>query len=464
MPSAVADPIGEGAVLIEDGYIASVGSYHAVRRAYPLAPERRARDLVALPALVDAHSHGRGLPLAAQGIDRGPLELFLARLTACTPLPSSDDALVAGADLVATGIGAAQVFFHSFAGSVDYREQARATAAALTRSGIDFELVLGITDRDEFVPPGLVPELRELVRVVRRMEGRAFFDLFDSLAEEWGKPPTVGPVAPQWCSEAIWREAAARKVRVHTHLLESGTQRAVYGASLVELLDRAGVLDERLSVAHGVWLAPEEVSLLAARGVTIVHCPGSNLRLGVGTARVRRWLDARAGVALGLDSMTSTEPPDAFAELRLARTLAEGLGAPLSAREAFALATLGGAAALGRTGELGVLAPGAAANVLLVPLTNVAEDSLTALVERGRREDVREVWVRGTLLMEAGRLRNEAAVEAARRRLRARVRQDEHARRNRLARIAVVEPSLLRVWNDAAAGHWIHVDENWIQE
>jgi cytosine/adenosine deaminase-related metal-dependent hydrolase len=445
LPEAGAEPIADGAVILEDGRTASLGRFSALRRAYPLAAERGGADLLALPALVDAHSHGRGLALVEQQIGGGPLELFLPRLTALTPLPARDEALVAGADLLATGIATAQVFFHRFSGPADYRAQLLETADGLERSGIDAELVLGITDRNEFVPPGTARG-EPAFQPRRELDIDGFFALFDAFAEERGRPPTIGPIAPQWCSERIWREAATRGVRVHTHLLESAAQRATYRAEPVALLERTGVLDERLSVAHGVWLLPAEVAVLAARGVTLVHCPGSNARLGVGTARVRAWIGAGALVALGLDSLTTTDPPDAFAELREARRQAARLGAPLSARDVLALATLGGAAALGRAGELGRLAPGSAANVLLVRNPNKTIDPVDALVEHASRNDVYEVWTRGLLTVENGHPICAAEAAAARRRLRALVRRDESARRFRLAAIAEAEPLLREAW------------------
>ncbi len=445
LPDAGAEPIAHGAVMIEDGRTASLGRFSALRRAYPLAAERGGGNLLALPALVDAHSHGRSLALAEQQIADGPLELFLARLTALTPLPARDEALVAGADLLATGIATAQVFFHCFSGPADYRARLLETADGLERSGIDAELVLGITDRDEFVPPATAGEALAF-QPRRELDVDGFFVLFDSFAEERARPPTIGPIAPQWCSEQIWREAATRGARVHTHLLESPAQRATYRAEPVALLERTGVLDERLSVAHGVWLSPGEVAVLAARGVTLVHCPGSNARLGVGTAPVRTWIDAGGLVALGLDSLTTTEPPDAFAELREARRQAARLGAPLSARDVLGLATLGGAAAVGRAGELGTLAPGSAANVLVVRNPNKTIDPVDALVEYGSRNDVYEVWTGGRLTVENGHPVRAAEAEAARRRLRALVRRDESARRVRLADIARAEPSLRQAW------------------
>lgn len=445
---ATAEPVGEAGILIEDRAVASVGKFQALRRAYPLARERDRRGLIALPGFVDAHSHGRGLALVEQGVRPGPLELFLARLTACTPLDPYDHAFVAGAELLATGVTAAQVFFHSFAHADAYRDEARVTAAGLAASGLDFELVLGITDRDEFVPPaaGDAPkEARPLVAPSRGLGADEFFELFDAFTGPEGRRPTLGPVAPQWCSEAIWNGVAARArsgVRVHTHLLESRAQRAAFGSTPVETLERCGVLGERLSAAHAVWLTPEEPGLFATRGAALVHCPSSNQRLGVGTAPVRSFLDAGVEVALGLDSNSRVDPPDLFDELRLARQLAEGR---LSARDALSLATHGGAAALGRP-DLGRLRAGAAASIVLLPLPEPGAEPLEGVLAHAGRGDVVEVWAQGSPVIEQGRLRNQSEVEAARARLRADLQRDLPARRRRLAAIADVEPWLSEVW------------------
>jgi 5-methylthioadenosine/S-adenosylhomocysteine deaminase len=443
LPDAYSEATRDATILVEGDRVESVGTHEAVRRAYPLAREHDRRGLVALPALVDAHSHGRGLPVSAQGVDGGPLELFLARLTACTPVDPRDDALVAAGDLLRTGVAAVQVFFHSFGDAIAYGRAAEATAAGLAAAGIEFELVLGITDRDEFVPAraGAVPrEARALVSPERGLGPHEFFELFDALAERWESVPTLGPVAPQWCSDAIWRGVARRAragVRVHTHLLESRAQRA---ADPFGTLVRFGVLGPGLSAAHAVWLADAELARAAAAGATLVHCPGSNRRLGVGTARVRRWLDAGVGAAFGLDSLASTEPADAFADLRLARE-----ASALTGREALALATIGGARALGRPG-LGRIAAGSAANLLLLPASSADEggDALGALLTRASREQVREAWVRGTCVLADGVLVNEAEVETARRRLLRQLAADAEARAARLAAVAAAEPWLRR--------------------
>src|SRR5205823_2066588 len=119
----------------------------------------------------------------------------------------------------------------------------------------------------------------------------------------------------------VWEGVAARArvgARVHTHLLESGSQRAMLDPSPVETLQRFGVLSDRLSAAHGVWLTEAEVADFAAAGAALVHCPGSNRKLAGAAAPVRAWLDAGVNVAIGLDSNARADPPDVFDELRAA--------------------------------------------------------------------------------------------------------------------------------------------------
>ena len=120
-----------------------------------------------------------------------------------------------------------------------------------------------------------------------------------------------GPVAPQWCSdkllERIAQASAATGRRVHMHLFETQRQRqwadASYPEGLVRRLDEIGLLSERLTVAHGVWLRRDECELLAERGVTVSVNTSSNLRLRSGVAPIAVFQAAQLSWALGLDGM-----------------------------------------------------------------------------------------------------------------------------------------------------------------
>lgn len=124
-------------------------------------------------------------------------------------------------------------------------------------------------------------------------------------------------------------------------------------SSPVAWLDRHGVLGSDTLCIHAVQLTEADLTTLAARGAAVAHCPLSNARHGHGKALLGALLSAGARVGLGTDSVASVGPLDLLAEARAARALGG-----LSAEEALALATLGGARALGLEGHIGSLTPG----------------------------------------------------------------------------------------------------------
>lgn len=473
------EPIHDAALLIEAGRVESAGRYPVLRRNHPLAAVLDRSDLLALPGLVDAHSHGRGIPMLDHGIPDAPLEVWLTRLTAATVLDPYDQALVAAADLISTGVTSAQIFFHTFSEPEGYLEELAATVEGLKRGGINFDLALGISDQHEFVPPGAAAEppddtARSLIFPERGTDPDTFFELFDAIHEaqrggaDGNTTPAriagalgesqliLGPIAPQWASDEILRNAAARSkrgTRSHTHLLERPGQRSpLYGTSPVRKLDEHGLLTDGISVAHGVWLESKEISLLGSQNVPVVHCPGSNSRLGAGVAPVRQLLDASVPVALGLDSHAVREPPDLFAEMRHALTKAGSLEAQIPAREVLSMATRGGAAAVGRQGEIGTLQPGARADLILLDAPDFlgnADHPVTSIVAGASREAVRETWVGGRPLLRDGRHALSAEISAARRRLQNTLLLDGPRRRRRLRELQKIEPWLQKLWEEA---------------
>ena len=224
--------------------------------------------------------------------------------------------------------------------------------------------------------------------------------------------------------------------------METRSQRSpLYGAAAVPALDQAGALAPQLSAAHGVWLDEADLAMLAAAGVTMVHCPGSNTRLASGTARVRDWLNSGMSVAFGLDSNPYTDPPDVFAELRHAATVAHEIGAPVAPRELLAMATLGGAAACGQPGELGQLKPGARADMVAVSLPKLspAQDAVACLLATATREAVTDVWVDGHVLLHDGHYVHEVQAATARRTIARVLEEDAPARAQRMSALLPLE-------------------------
>jgi 5-methylthioadenosine/S-adenosylhomocysteine deaminase len=230
----------------------------------------------------------------------------------------------------------------------------------------------------------------------------------------------LGPNAFQRCSErlvALWRRLRDELgLATHTHLLETKAQgrrgQAVWPGGTVGEMVRCGLLDDRLSVAHGLWVTLEERDLLAAHGVTVVHNPASNLMLGSGRLSLPAKMQAGVPLALGTDSSNSGGPHNLFEVMRLALMLSrpetpDARDWPTSAR-IFEMATTGGARALGLAGTVGRLERGQRADLVLlssrtaglapVPVT------LPHLVQHAGTAAVTAVMINGAWVLRDGRL------------------------------------------------------------
>ena len=197
----------------------------------------------------------------------------------------------------------------------------------------------------------------------------------------------VAPCSPFSVSAGLMRDCAGlarrRGVRLHTHLAETLDEesycREHYGCGPVEYADKLGWLGGDVWLAHAVHVGEDGARRLAATGTAVAHCPSSNARLGSGIAPIRALLDAGATVGLGVDGAASNESASLAGELRQALYLARlGYGPhAMSARDALALATIGGARCLGREAELGSLEAGKLADIALWRLDGFASADIT---------------------------------------------------------------------------------------
>jgi len=204
-------------------------------------------------------------------------------------------------------------------------------------------------------------------------------------------------------------------VQIHIHLHETETEiqaaAATHGKRPIERLDELGLLSASLNAVHMTQLTDHEISLLAERGVNVVHCPQSNLKLASGFCPVARLLAAGVNVALGTDGAGSNNDLDMFGEMRTAALLAKGVAddaAVVSAEEALAMATINGARALGLANEIGSLEAGKYADMIAVDLSTPASQPvyhpISQLVYSVSRDQVTDVWVAGRSLFRNGQL------------------------------------------------------------
>ena len=207
----------------------------------------------------------------------------------------------------------------------------------------------------------------------------------------------LAPCAPFTVSPALMRRTAelAEKldVRLHTHLAEDPDEDTYcmerFGRRPVEQFEEVGWLTSRSWVAHCIYPNDAEVARLGAAGVGVAHCPSSNMLIGGGGfAPVREFRAAGVPVGLGCDGSASTDSASLWIESRAALLLGRQRKGPtgMRAREVLDMATRGGAACLGRSGEIGELTVGAVGDLVCWP----QEGPLYA----GALTDPVEAWLR----------------------------------------------------------------------
>jgi 5-methylthioadenosine/S-adenosylhomocysteine deaminase len=195
-------------------------------------------------------------------------------------------------------------------------------------------------------------------------------------------------------------------VHVHMHVHETADEISAAvndtGRRPLQRLDDLGLLNAQLAAVHMTDLLDEEIGLLATRGVSVIHCPESNLKLASGFCRVADLHRAGVNVALGTDGAGSNNDLDMLGEMRSGALLAKGVAgdaAALTAADAFTMATMGGARALGWADEIGSLQIGKCADLVAVdlraPATQPVYHPLSQLVYAASRDQVSDVWVNG---------------------------------------------------------------------
>ena len=214
--------------------------------------------------------------------------------------------------------------------------------------------------------------------------------------------------------DRVWRYladyAAEHQLGMHVHCSETRSEHEGSlkrnGKTPAQALDQYGVWNTRAQAAHCVWVEPEDIALFAQKGVTVVHNPASNLKLGSGIAPVSAFLKAGINVALGTDGVSSNNNHDLWEEIKLAALLQKGVcqnAQAVSPLEALHMATANGAKAQGRNS--GQIAPGCA-DLILVDFTHPnlipCHDVISNLVYAARGSNVVVNMAGGTIIYENG--------------------------------------------------------------
>ena len=390
-------PIEDGAVAIDDGRIAAVGTRDE------LGAGTHYDDAVLLPGFVNAHSHIEYAVYAGFGDSLTDfaewIRLHTERKRRIGWEEYVDIARLGAAECLRSGI--ATIGDCSFSG---------AAAVAMDELGLR-----GIAYLEVF---GADP--------AEAME--QFEELRDRAAAHFGERVAVGvsPHAPYSVSAAVYHACAELGLPVATHISESESEVRYLldgggawetipwlvdppGTTGTRLLAREGLLGPHVLAAHCVVVEPEEIALLAEHDVAVAHCPRSNAYVGCGIAPLRELRGAGLRVGVGTDGVSSTPSHDYFDELRAVVMMArarERRPDAMTGAEALELATLGGARALRLEAEVGSLAPGKRADLAVVSVEGSpyvpVEDPAAAVVFGGSPERVLATYVDGEPRYERG--------------------------------------------------------------
>jgi 5-methylthioadenosine/S-adenosylhomocysteine deaminase len=380
-------------IAIHEGLIVGIGDDIEANRTID------GRDLLVMPGLINLHTHLamsllRGI---AEDVD---LQGFLERVWAEEARLMN----VHGVE-VGTRLGALEALLSGTTTTLDMYFHPEAAHRAAVEVGLRH--VIGPVFFSSDGPDGLAWDQR--MALARAWPGR--------LAAMGGPrvPPALMPhaaftVGVDHLAE-IAQLADQQGAVVHVHASENDRENedtiSLAGMRPIEALDKAGILDLRTVLGHGVRLNDTERSRIAATGTAVAHCPGSNLKLSSGAADLVGYRSDGIRVGLGTDGCASSNDLDMFSVMRLAANLARLVRsdpAAISSGDIVAAATLEGARALGLDAHLGTVEIGKEADLIAIDLNAPhfvpLHDPYTAVVYAAGRSDVRHTLVAGELVVE----------------------------------------------------------------
>lgn len=394
-----------------------------------------AQGKLVIPGFVNSHYHSHDVLLKGC-FETIPLELWvLSALPPAFPKRSTAEirarTLLGAVECLRSGITTVQ----DLATVYPYDEQhVDAILKAYEDVGIRCVFALQVADVpgvksipfwDEIVPPAMKDGLSGAVEPYGK--GTDVVELVKSaMAKRAGLHPRItwalGPTSPERCSEAFLGAlgdlSRSRDVPIYTHIYESKAMALMArqghpkdAGSLINYMQRCGILSPKLTLAHSVWMLPDEIRMLAEAGTNVVLNPVGNLKTRSGVAPIRPYMEAGVNIALGCDNCSCSDSQNMFQSMKLFASLAaitHPEPGPPSARDALMAATVSGARTAGLEGEIGALKVGMKADLSIldlsdpsfVPLNSVARQLV--FTECGR--SVEHVMVDGRFVVRDGRI------------------------------------------------------------
>jgi 5-methylthioadenosine/S-adenosylhomocysteine deaminase len=385
--------LAQHAVAVRDGVILAVLPIADARLRFDAAESVSRPDAALIPGLVNAHTHNPMTLLRGVADDLPLMQWLQGHIW---PIEGS----VIGPEFVADGVTLA-IAEMLRGGTTCCNENyffPDVQAATYKRHGFRARVGLPVID----FPTAWASSSDE------------YFDRAGEVHDQWRGDALIAtafaPHAPYTVSDANFERirmlADQLDVPVHCHVHETAHEVAEsqqqHGQRPLARLERLGLVNDRLIAVHMTQVTDAEVALCAERGVSIAHCPESNLKLASGFCPVAKLQRAGVNIAIGTDGAASNNDLDMFGELRSAALLAKAVAEDASAFDAFTTlraATLGGARALGFDHLVGSIEAGKQADLVCVDLgaleTQPLHHVVSQLVYACGRHQVGDVWIAG---------------------------------------------------------------------
>lgn len=415
-------PIAEGAIVVDDDRIVSVGRSAVLREEFPESAVRQFGSSAIIPGLVNAHSH---LELTAM---RGFLEkeesdffAWLRKLTVARFERMSEDDLY-----ISAAWGACEAARAGVTCVADASDSALTSMRALRDTGLR-----GIVFQESFGPdPSLVQvnfeKLRSKLAHLRELETPLVASGVSPHAPYTVCAPQLELIAGFATDERLPLMMHAAETEMEVAFLRDGCgpladglrNRGIEwqspGVSTIQYLNDRGVLLTKPLLAHCVQVNDKDIDIISETETRVAHCPKSNAKLGHGVAPFRKLLSKGIAVGLGSDSVASNNTCDLLEEARFALLLARASepeangGVSVSAVQVLQTATVGGARALGLQNQIGELREGLQADFAVVSLSGTHQqptyDVIESLIFTSSGRDVALTVVAGREVYSEGRM------------------------------------------------------------
>jgi len=381
--------IANGGIFIRDGFIESVGESRSLP---PNADEiLDLTDHIVLPGLINTHHHfyqtlTRVVPAAQNANLFNWLKTLYPIWARMTPDDIHTSTQTALAELALSGCTTASDHLYLFPNGSKLDDE----IAAGREIGLRLQASRGSMSLGESkggLPPDSVVDSEEAIL----KDSQRLIETYHDPKPGAMTQIVLAPCSPFSVTSELMSESAklARQydVHLHTHLAETQDEEVFceqkFGHRPVAYMQSVEWVGKDVWFAHSVYVNQAEIKVYAQSGCGVAHCPSSNMRLASGIAPLREYLKAGVKVGLGVDGSASNDSSHMLAEVRQAMLLArlrEGVegaslstnssGEILSARKALELATLGGAAVLGRK-DIGSLEAGKCADFIAINLNRL---------------------------------------------------------------------------------------------